>query len=208
MRSSAQNRLTAVGRLAASSAIAASSAAWNSPIEPKVGRPDSTATPYAAAQPIAGAPRTTMSRIAAATSAAVSQATYSKRCGSSRWSISSSRSPAQRSVSTGRAIRSPARCRRRPAPARRSSWRTAGRTSPPPARPRRGSSPRCGARCWSCTASTVMPYCFARSASTSSVQMPVSNTAFGCSVLMRMPSAPHSSAATRASWVSAAFEAE
>src|SRR5207253_2972016 len=56
--------------------------------------------------------------------------------------------------------------------------------------------------------STLMLYAFDRAASTSSVQSAVSNTWFGCSVLMRMPSFAHSSAATRASWLSAALEAE
>ena len=39
-------------------------------------------------------------------------------------------------------------------------------------------------------------------------QMPVSKTAFGWTMLTRTPSLPHSSAATRASCVSAAFDAE
>jgi capsular polysaccharide biosynthesis protein len=49
---------------------------------------------------------------------------------------------------------------------------------------------------------------FAREASTSSVHNAVSYTALGWSELMRMPSFAHSSAATRASWLSAALEAE
>src|SRR5262249_14888701 len=60
----------------------------------------SSATPNAAAQPIAGAPRTAMARIASATSAALVQERYSKRPGSRRWSISSRRPSLQRSVST------------------------------------------------------------------------------------------------------------
>src|SRR6185436_5379649 len=56
--------------------------------------------------------------------------------------------------------------------------------------------------------STVRLYALARDASTSSVQSAVSYTAFGWSELMRMPSFAHSSAATRASWLRAAFDAE
>src|SRR5205085_4537645 len=56
--------------------------------------------------------------------------------------------------------------------------------------------------------STVMLYAFAREARTSSVQRAVSNTWLGCRELMRMPSFDHSSAATRASWFSAALDAE
>src|SRR5258708_12346314 len=41
-------------------------------------------------------------------------------------------------------------------------------------------------------ASTVMPYCLARCASTSSVHRPVSNTALGCRALFRLPPPPHS----------------
>src|SRR5256885_11903076 len=101
MRSSAQNRFTAVGRLAASVLNAASIAVWNS----RGGRSRclcaSSAMPKAAAQPMAGAPRTTMARIASATSAAFVQLRYSRRPGRARWSISSSRAPRQRRVSTG-----------------------------------------------------------------------------------------------------------
>src|SRR4030088_2153326 len=57
--------------------------------------------PKAAAQPMAGAPRTTIERMASATSAAFVQLTYSRRAGRARWSISSSRVPRQRRVSTG-----------------------------------------------------------------------------------------------------------
>src|SRR5256885_5198929 len=101
MRSSAQNRFTAVGGLAASVLNAASIAVWNS----RGGRPRclcaSGAMPKAAAQPMAGAPRTTWARIAAATWAAFVQLRYSRRSGRARWSISSSRAPRQRRVSTG-----------------------------------------------------------------------------------------------------------
>src|SRR3569832_1626489 len=53
-----------------------------------------------------------------------------------------------------------------------------------------------------------MPYSVARLRSTSSVQIPVSNTAWGCSVMMTMPSPPHSTAAPRASRLSAALAAD
>src|SRR5712671_2021975 len=101
MRSSAQKRFTAVGRLAASVLNAISIAASNSVRVQCSCRPASSATPKAAAQPIAGAPRTTIARMASATSAALAQLTYSRRAGRARWSISSSRPPSQRKVSTG-----------------------------------------------------------------------------------------------------------
>src|SRR2546428_5967354 len=101
MRSSAQNRFTAVGRLAASASNAASIAVSNSRGGRSCCRCASSATPKAAAQPIAGAPRTTIERMASATSAAFVQLTYSRRAGRARWSISSSRAPRQRRVSTG-----------------------------------------------------------------------------------------------------------
>src|SRR6266853_2255680 len=101
MRSSAQNRFTAVGRLAASVLNAACIAVSNSRGGRSCCRRPSSAMPKAAAQPIAGAPRTTIARIASATSAALAQLTYSRRLGRARWSISSSRVPRQRKVSTG-----------------------------------------------------------------------------------------------------------
>src|SRR5712691_9261270 len=101
MRSRAQKRFTAVGRLAASVLNAISIAASNSVRVQCSCRPASSATPKAAAQPIAGAPRTTIARMASATSAALVQLTYSRRAGRARWSISSSRRPRQRRVSTG-----------------------------------------------------------------------------------------------------------
>src|SRR6266852_4093741 len=101
IRSRAQKRFTAVGRLAARFLNAVSIAASNSARVPRSWRFASSATPKAAAQPIAGAPRTTIDRIASATSAAFVQLTYSRRAGRTRWSISSSRAPRQRRVSTG-----------------------------------------------------------------------------------------------------------
>src|SRR5438034_10085557 len=99
--SRAQKRFTAVGRLAARLLNAISIAASNSARVRRAWRFASSATPKAAAQPIAGAPRTTIERMASATSAAFVQLTYSRRAGRARWSISSSRAPRQRRVSTG-----------------------------------------------------------------------------------------------------------
>src|SRR5881396_922153 len=99
--SRAQKRFTAVGRLAARLLNAISIAASNSARVRRSWRFASSATPKAAAQPIAGAPRTTIERMASATSAAFVQLTYSRRAGRARWSISSSRAPRQRRVSTG-----------------------------------------------------------------------------------------------------------
>src|SRR6266851_5826568 len=101
IRSRAQKRFIAVGRLAARLLNAISIAASNSARVRRSWRFASSATPKAAAQPIAGAPRTTIERIASATSAAFVQLTYSRRAGRARWSISSSRAPRQRRVSTG-----------------------------------------------------------------------------------------------------------
>src|SRR5437870_2209204 len=74
IRSSAQNRLTAVGRVAASPLTAVSrSAIRPSNVAARLSRAAST-TPKAAATPIAGAPRTTSARTAArATGAAVTR---------------------------------------------------------------------------------------------------------------------------------------
>src|SRR5262245_52535991 len=52
------------------------------------------------------------------------------------------------------------------------------------------------------------PYWAARAASTSSDHTPVSKTALGWITFTRIPSPPHSRAATRASCVSAALDAE
>src|SRR5207245_9133748 len=101
IRSRAQKRFTAVGRLAARLLNEISIAASNSARVPRSCRFASSATPKAAAQPIAGAPRTTIARLASATSAALVQLTYSRRAGRARWSISSSRAPRQHRVSTG-----------------------------------------------------------------------------------------------------------
>src|SRR5882672_787440 len=100
MRSSAQERLTAVGRLSASVLKATSIASVNCEGARCFSRCASSAMPNAAAQPIAGAPRTTIARMATATSAALVQLTYSSRPGSRRWSISSRRPSRQRNVST------------------------------------------------------------------------------------------------------------
>src|SRR6266705_6768451 len=100
MRSRAQTRFTAVGRLAAKFLNAISIAASNSARGQRSCRFASSAIPKAAAQPIAGAPRTTIERMASATSAALAQLTYSRRAGRARWSISSSRPSRHRRAST------------------------------------------------------------------------------------------------------------
>src|SRR5256885_16622097 len=100
MCSSAQNRFTAVGRLAVSVLNAASIAVSNSRGGRSCCRRASSAMAKAAAQPMAGAPRTTIDRIASATSAAFVQLRYSRRSGRARWSISSSRPPCQHSAWT------------------------------------------------------------------------------------------------------------
>src|SRR5688572_22335814 len=83
----AQNRLTAVGRVAA----IRSHSFWNSVancfVPVALLRRIPSATPIAAATPIAGAPRMTIVLIAFATSWAVLQETYTSDAGSFRWSI-------------------------------------------------------------------------------------------------------------------------
>src|SRR6185436_17322187 len=87
IRSIAQNRLTAVGRVAAIS----SHSRWNSVVNCLVPvaalRRAPSASPMAAATPMAGAPRITIVVIALATSFAVRQVTYTSAPGSLRWSI-------------------------------------------------------------------------------------------------------------------------
>jgi hypothetical protein len=70
IRSSAQNRFTAVGRLAARTRKPLSSSAEKSAGAAPRRRCASTAIPNAAAQPIAGAPRTARSRMASAVAVA------------------------------------------------------------------------------------------------------------------------------------------
>ena len=68
MRSSAQNRSTAVGRVWRIVSQIAGNSARNWLAETASERSTPSATPMAAATPMAGAPRMTMSRIALATS--------------------------------------------------------------------------------------------------------------------------------------------
>src|SRR5207302_42707 len=92
-RSSAQKRLTAVGRVAARPLIAVSRSARNaSNVAAGLVRA-ARATPNAAATPIAGAPRTTSVRIAAATSSQVAHARSTSSRGSRVWSSRCRRSP-------------------------------------------------------------------------------------------------------------------
>jgi hypothetical protein len=73
--------LIAVGRVAASSSQVSASAAS------EASRARWMARPQAAVAPISGAPRTHISRIAAAASSRVASGTVTKACGSRRWSM-------------------------------------------------------------------------------------------------------------------------
>ena len=96
MRASAQARFTAVGRAALRRCRAGSSlSAASAGVAAITSRAAST-TPQAAAIPMAGAPRTARSWMAAATSSLVVQLRYSTTNGSLRWSSSSSALPVQR----------------------------------------------------------------------------------------------------------------
>src|SRR6266404_4780807 len=90
--SSAHARLTAVGR---DSRSTRSAAPRSSPLAA------ASAMPYAAATPIAGAPRTTIVRIAPATSAAVPHSTSTSSCGSRRWSRSTTASRSSLRIRSG-----------------------------------------------------------------------------------------------------------
>src|SRR6478672_1136111 len=90
--SSAHARLTAVGR---DSRRTRSAASRSSPFDA------ASAMPYAAATPIAGAPRTTIVRIASATSAADRHSTSTSSSGSRRWSRSTTASPSSRRIRSG-----------------------------------------------------------------------------------------------------------
>ena len=96
MRSSAHARLTAVGRAEASAASSSSIVSRQRPGCSFQARRAASTTPYAALIPIAGAPRTTISRIARATWPALAHSSHSARSGSARWSSSASESPVQR----------------------------------------------------------------------------------------------------------------
>ena len=87
---------TAVGRAALSRCKAGSSRAMASAEVPASTSRAASTTPQAAAMPIAGAPRTTRSRIAVATASLSAHSTYSTTAGSRRWSSSDRRSPSQR----------------------------------------------------------------------------------------------------------------
>jgi hypothetical protein len=81
MRSVAQRRFTAVGRAASSVAFACNSAAMRRAGSLVAARSAARTIPYAAVTPIAGAPRTTIRRIARATSSTVPQRTTARVCG-------------------------------------------------------------------------------------------------------------------------------
>src|SRR4051794_2157343 len=94
-RSITQPRLDAVGLVSRRSVTASSN-----------GTPCSaaSASPYAAASPIAGAPRTAIVRIASATRSTVSQRSQRSSAGSARWSRTSSAPPSKRRGETGSAL--------------------------------------------------------------------------------------------------------
>src|SRR5439155_6996993 len=93
----------AVGRAPTSTAKASSRSSPNEAAR---------AYPYAAAIPIAGAPRTARSRIASATSAAEPQASSTSSSGSRRWSSRTTRSSSSRRIRSGSSTRIPADLRR------------------------------------------------------------------------------------------------
>src|SRR3954453_4111828 len=90
--SSAHPRLTAVGRDERSTRSASSR---SSP------RSAASASPYPAATPIAGAPRTASVRIASATSAGVRQTSSTSSSGSRRWSRRTTASSSSRTICSG-----------------------------------------------------------------------------------------------------------
>ena len=96
-RRTAHARFTAVGRAASSTAPAARVASTYPAAPCSSAARAASAMPYAAEMPIAGAPRTTMSRIAFATSLDVVSVTYASRAGRSRCSRSHARSPSAES---------------------------------------------------------------------------------------------------------------
>ena len=83
-----------------------------------------------------------------------------------------------------------------------------GRTSPPPSQQHRRCVSRSRARCSSCTRPRSCRSGRAREPSTSWSRRPYRTPRSGWITFTRIPSRPHSSAATRASCVKAAFDAE
>src|SRR6187551_1506808 len=94
----AHGRFTAVGRAETRTSAASSR---SSPFAA------ASAYPYAAATPIAGAPRTTIVRIAFATSCAERHSTWTSSSGRRRWSRRTTRSPSRRTISSGRRSTAP-----------------------------------------------------------------------------------------------------
>jgi hypothetical protein len=91
-RSSDAKRLTAVGRVAARRWRAVSKRSAGGVVSPlRI----ENAAPYDAATPIAGAPRTAMSRMASAISGAFDSVSQASRAGRSRWSSSRRTSPSR-----------------------------------------------------------------------------------------------------------------
>src|SRR5205085_2087207 len=96
-RSTARLKLTAVGRAPRSSSHARARACGRG------SRASSSATPYAAATPINGAPRIDRRRIASATCDALHRRSSCSRHGSAVWSSAHSASPSNRSAVTDEA---------------------------------------------------------------------------------------------------------
>src|SRR5438034_3107857 len=96
IRSTAQPRLTAVGRAARSAAAAARRIARRAIAVVSVARSAERASPMAATWPIAGAPRTTIWRIAFAASGAFRTSTSTSSSGSFRWSMTRRKPPSSR----------------------------------------------------------------------------------------------------------------
>src|SRR5438270_3214345 len=88
-RRTAQLRLTAVGRAAPISALRSSSSRWAPAAVAGLRSPRPSTMAKAPQTPITGAPRTTISRMAATTPATVSSRRTSRRAGSAVWSITS-----------------------------------------------------------------------------------------------------------------------
>src|SRR4249919_233615 len=101
IRSTAHGRFTAVGRAAASPAAARATSSRSTSTLPAVLRTAASATPYAAATPIAGAPRTAMSRIASATCCQVASRSSTASAGRRRWSSRTTASSSRRTIACG-----------------------------------------------------------------------------------------------------------
>ena len=116
-RSTAQARLTAVGRALRSALAAPRSVARRAYGRESANSAAVSASPIAATWPMAGAPRTIISRIAKATSPADRQSYSTSASGSCRWSMryrtpASSRNGVRNPLGAGSPANSASRCRR------------------------------------------------------------------------------------------------